>query len=184
MDHFFETKLCRQCQKILLKTLKLHGIKPVDVKIGVMITGENRSAEEIELLIRILNELGFPCVSEASKLLSERTKVIVYKMVYENTKPATLSDGEFIGNELNLTYKYISEQFSKNCLISLKRYIINKRIERACELLLDINNLVGQVADKLSYKDERNFSNQFHQIKGITPKDYQKKILDNKEFSI
>lgn len=64
---------------------------------------------------------------------------------------------------------YLSNIFSKEAGITIKNYMIAKRIERAKELLLHSDKSVGAIAAEVGYKNTQHFSTVFNKHVGVTP---------------
>ncbi len=78
---------------------------------------------------------------------------------------------------LNLNSNYLSNIFNEVLNISTKQYIINYRIQKACEFLETNNYSVKEVAELVGYSDSMHFSKEFKRIKKISPLQYKKKNI-------
>ncbi len=62
----------------------------------------------------------------------------------------------------------------KNCIgISPGKYIIRRRVDLACQLLLTTNKTIGELSDELGYKSQYEFSSQFKRQTAISPSNYR-----------
>lgn len=50
-----------------------------------------------------------------------------------------------------------------------------KRIEKACWYLQYTNYTMGEISEALGYNDSNYFSRQFHQVQGLSPRDYRRR---------
>ncbi len=73
-----------------------------------------------------------------------------------------------------LNSDYIAQIFKKKMGIPLMKYINNKRLERAKELLLTTNKPVYTIACEVGYPTSSYFSKQFRETYGISPNEYRK----------
>lgn len=93
----------------------------------------------------------------------------------------------YIINNFNqpITHKQLSDIFSyhknsinrillKSTNMTLKNYIIDIRMKKACEFLLYSNKTVAEIAELCGYSSSVFFSRQFKQKNGITPLEYRK----------
>lgn len=87
--------------------------------------------------------------------------------VRENIKVSEIA--EYFGYNA----KYITTFFKKACGISLKQYILNRKIELAKALLTDTNEPVSQIGYDIGFTDNHNFSNTFKRLTGQTPSEYR-----------
>ena len=78
-----------------------------------------------------------------------------------------------IASHVGISRKYLFVIF-KNCLgISPKDYIVDYRIKKAKEFLLNENLSIGSVAYSVGYSDALNFSKIFKKKTGISPSEYR-----------
>ncbi|WPC40204.1 AraC family transcriptional regulator [Clostridium sp. JS66] len=80
-----------------------------------------------------------------------------------------------IAASLNISNSYLSQIFKKEIGISIIKYIINYRIEKAKELFSSSDELIYNIAEKVGFSDEKHFSKTFKKITGLTPMQYRKK---------
>lgn len=83
-------------------------------------------------------------------------------------------DMEMLSRELGFSISYISKMFKASQGISIKEYLTQKRIEKACELLLETNMKVWEIGSNVGYEQQRSFLEIFKKYKGLTPSDYRK----------
>lgn len=69
--------------------------------------------------------------------------------------------------------RYISYLFSSIAGITLKKYIMQEKIELAKFLLCDTNDNISEVASQLGFNDTHNFMKTFKKIAGLTPTQYR-----------
>lgn len=80
-----------------------------------------------------------------------------------------------IASYIGISRKYLFAIFKNLLKISPKDYIINYRIEKACEFLKDANISIGNVAYSVGYKDPLTFSKMFKLKTGVSPTEYRNK---------
>ena len=74
----------------------------------------------------------------------------------------------------NLSYSRYHDVFTSVLGISPKRYIIRKRLDHACRLLLDTDMSIGQIGAQVGYADPCFFAKLFKKELGCTPLSYRK----------
>ena len=77
---------------------------------------------------------------------------------------------DYLSTRLHKDYSLLSKLFSEVKGITLERYAILHRIEYAKELLCYNQLSTSEIAYKLGYSSPAQFSAQFKQITGMTPK--------------
>lgn len=79
--------------------------------------------------------------------------------------------------ELHMSGAYISRKFKENMGISLREYIVNKKVSHAC-ILLRMGENVSSACFASGFNDYANFIRTFKKVMGVTPGEYAK---NNKE---
>ena len=92
------------------------------------------------------------------------------------TEPITL---EMLSNQLFISSKYISSVFHKSMGMTLREYIISKRVENAKKLLSEGKN-VSEACELSGFGDYSNFIRTFTMIAGISPGKYARQQMNEK----
>lgn len=74
-----------------------------------------------------------------------------------------------------LQQNYFIKFFKKNMGMTPKKYVINRKIEVAKNLLADSNDSITKIADQVGFKNASHFSRVFSEYYGLSPKNYRKK---------
>ncbi len=80
-----------------------------------------------------------------------------------------------IADHLNISISNLSKSFKNDTGLTLKRYIEDKIVARAQEMLLVTNRTVKDVATRLEFSDEYHFSRFFKNRTGISPSKYRQR---------
>lgn len=91
----------------------------------------------------------------------------------DNLSLKSLSEKYFINSA------YLGQIFKKQYGISFKDYLNNYRIERAAELLIRTDEKIYAIANQVGFNNTDYFISKFVQLKGITPLQYRKQILQS-----
>ncbi len=83
-------------------------------------------------------------------------------------------DVKIIAREVGYNYSYISDMFKKKTGITIQRYISNKKIQKAIELLKYGKLNITQVAQRLNYANIQSFNKAFKRTMGCAPTDFLK----------
>ena len=110
------------------------------------------------------------CSDHTSKtdMVSVATKIIDYNYCTNITV-------EQVAKYLSVDSSYFSRKFTQKAGISPKRYIVEKRIERAKELLCSTNAGILEVSNSVGYEDQFYFYRIFKKYTGLSPSEYRKK---------
>lgn len=77
---------------------------------------------------------------------------------------------------LGLSRKYFSKIFKGITNTTPKEYLMNYRVNKACELMSEHSLSISNIARSVGYDDPLLFSKIFKKIKGLSPREYEKKI--------
>ncbi|SHL75822.1 Helix-turn-helix domain-containing protein [Anaerocolumna jejuensis DSM 15929] len=95
-------------------------------------------------------------------------KDYIDKNYSQNLKLSYFSDKYYFSKE------YLSKIFKANYEIGIYEYVLQVRMERAKELLLDESLKIQWISDRLGYTDSNYFSKAFRNYYGITPSQFRK----------
>ncbi len=132
-------------------------------------------------------ELMGLCIFTELLLLTNRLYGISKTKKYENIMPRIVIDAmkyidanlnnelslDILSSSINYSPNYISSEFKKHTGLSLREYILDKRIERAKKLLMDGKN-VSDACLMSGFNDYSNFIRSFKKKTGISPGHYAK----------
>jgi len=74
---------------------------------------------------------------------------------------------------IGLERKYLSKLFKSSTGLSPQEYLIQYRLNKACELMKNASLSIGEIAGSVGYKDQLLFSKMFRKLKGVSPTEYR-----------
>lgn len=95
----------------------------------------------------------------------------IHQHLDQNLSLATLSA------QIHLSPSYLARLFQKTTGITLHRYVMQCRIDRAKHLLQHSNFSIGAIALDVGFANQQHFTRQFRQLTGITPSALRKTVL-------
>jgi len=95
--------------------------------------------------------------------------VLQYIHQHSNNK-ITITD---LTNLVPLSRRLLESRFKEVTGFPIYTYIINLRIEKFTQKLLETNDSIVEIASDMNFIDYKNFSRQFKKIKGCTPSAYR-----------
>ena len=144
---------------------------------------------DAEVLLRQIHNILFTREQIKDKLLSSGNVIDPIHSTFSPSDELFISNlNEIIHKNINspkLDVSFITEQIgmSRASLynklkaiggLGVNDYIIACKIDRACELLINTDDTIGEVSDSLGFSNQRYFSTVFKQVKGSTPSAYRK----------
>ena len=125
-------------------------------------------------------------ISFLSSGYSEAMQVALKTQEYQTTKPIREAQRyvrehyaekimlEDVAGEVNLSPVYFSTLFKKETNQNFSTYLSEYRMEKAKKLLVESNETVSAIAEKVGYAEQKYFSQQFKKIVGVKPNVYRK----------
>lgn len=175
MTLHIKNMVCDRCEMVIKTALKALGLQVDHVQLGkaeVTRTGDKPTLHEIE---KELERFNFGLIRDEESVLVEKVKTNLISWIDSGqleTDETSLSD--FLAKKLAKSYASISRVFSKKEEITIEKYFIRLKIEKAKELV-DYGTLsFSEVAYQLGYKNLQHLSRQFKQITGMSMSEYQK----------
>ncbi len=89
---------------------------------------------------------------------------------YNFNTPLSIAD---LAAKLQLNISYFTRLFTNKVGISPKQYILNKKIDRAIELLTSTNASVKEIANSVGIEDQLYFSKIFKKKTGVSPSEFK-----------
>lgn len=172
---FIRHMVCPRCVLVVRETLQNLGYDVAAVALG---TADVRAATSPAadpaaraVLEAALHPLGFELLTDPRDQLIEQIKTAVIELVHFPPADArAYNTSYYLSQRLGRDYRTLSHLFSGRVGLTLEKYVIRQRIERAKELLsLPDNTTVAAVAAQLGYRSAAHLANQFRQITGLSP---------------
>ena len=69
---------------------------------------------------------------------------------------------------------HLSRVFHQETGFGLREYLVHYRIRQACDLLLNSDLSVTQIADQCGFSDSNYFGDAFKKATGLSPREYRK----------
>lgn len=170
----------------LLSQVGINGRKPV-IKIGAY-------HEASSLFEQIYTEAQQRSASSGLKIMSHIYSF--FAILLKEAEPAPASDYvstakgmieynldqplsvRMLSDSLNLDPSYFTRIFTKAEGISPKKFILNKKMESAKQLLKNTDASVLEISNSMGFFDQLYFSRIFRKTVGMSPTEYRKTIRD------
>lgn len=102
---------------------------------------------------------------------SDKYISVVLQYIHKNSnKKINISD---LTDLVPLSRRLLESRFKEATGFPVYTYIINLRIEKFAQRLLETNEPIVEIASEMDFIDYKNFSRQFKKLKGCTPSTYR-----------
>lgn len=167
--------VCRRCIRVVSDELNALGLEPTDIELGRVTLAYTPDDELLERIRRVLSSNGFELIDDRKSRIIDRIKTVIIERVhYSDDESLTINWSAFISSELGYDYSYLSKLFSSVEGLTLERYIINQKIERAKELLVYDELTLNEISFLLGYSSVQHLSNQFKKVTGLSPTSFKR----------
>jgi AraC family transcriptional regulator len=110
---------------------------------------------------------------DKNDILINNIKEAIHTLIYEEAELNRQTNSEYISDKVKCSYNILSNVFHRILGITIKKYIINERIEYVKELLISSQKSVVDIAFKLNYNSVGHLYMQFKKINHMTPLQYR-----------
>ena len=143
------------------------------LKLGEVNVSDGVRMDKIDLFRENLHASGLEIIEDSKKILVEKikSKVLAFLNLDKDIIEGNFSN--FLQDNLNLNYVYMSNVFSKCTGVTLSSYVLHCKIEKAKELISYGELNISEISYKLHFSSVPHFSYAFKKISGTTPSGYR-----------
>jgi len=170
---FIKNMVCPRCIMAVENILDKQGLPFEKVELGKVILERAVSADEMAVLENQLFPMGFEILKDKDVQKIEKVKNLLNSLV-QTEVPSGLNLTSFLMENIAEDYSRLTTLFSSMEGITIEKYFINLKIEKAKELLFYQELTLSEMAWKLGYSSVQHLSTQFKKVTGMTPSEYKK----------
>lgn len=161
--------VCNRCILAVTQVLCDLEIAHDAVLLGEVAIKQPLTNEQKTALKTALATLGFELIDDRKSQLIEQIKLLLVQWVQESEGELHENLSDYLVRHLHHDYSYLSNFFSSVEGITIEKYYIALKIEKAKELLVYGELSLSEIAWKLGYSSVQHLSNQFKKVTGLTP---------------
>jgi AraC family transcriptional regulator len=178
---YIKNMLCRSCVKIVADDLKALGLQVIEVKLGKA-TYIDEPTITTDSIKKVLKKNGFEIILKKDEQIVELIKITVLDII--NNHPEILYDEKayrYLAKVIDKPYPSLSKLFSRHKKMTIEKYFILQKIEKAKELIEYEELTFSEIAYRLGYKSVQHLSSQFKEVVGISKTEYQKRKMNERK---
>jgi AraC-like DNA-binding protein len=175
--------VCSRCKMVVKSELEKFGLHPASVELGEIEVSDEPDKNTIQQLNGNLKLLGFEIIDDRKSRIIEQIKNAVVSLIHHSEKSPNLNLSEYLSQQLNYDYGYLSNLFSEVEGSTIEKYFIAQKIEKVKELMMYDELTLSQIANQLGYSSVAYLSSQFKKQTGLTPTFYRA-LKENKRRNI
>lgn len=130
------------------------------------------SHQEIQLKQKLFR-YGCELQKDTRPHLIAKMKLIISEMKFLEERNCNYNFSYFLSTELGYHYNYLANIFAGSTGINIRKYLIQKKIERIKYLIIHEEKNLTYIAALLKYKSVSHLSNQFKKITGYSPSTFK-----------
>jgi len=157
------------------------GIEIIFIELGKVVIRDSQQKINMGDIQQLLQQNGFELLTDEESKIIEKVKIIMILMTDDLPILMKLNLSQILSNKIGKEYTYLSKLFSKIEGITIEKYFIQLKIEKAKELIQDKQLNFTEIAYELGYSSVNYLSNQFKQSIGLNMSDYKKLAHGNRK---
>lgn len=183
---YVKNMVCPRCIKVVREELEKIGLEVLKISLGkVDVCSCERNIDYLKIE-RVLSESGFELLQDTRKVMVEGVKTEIIRLIYSDELEHHEDKlSEMLQKAVHKDYSRLSQTFSQLEGITIERYFIMQKIERAKELLEYGEHTLSEISYLLGYSSVQHLSNQFKKLTGMSPtffkelKDKERQFISN-----
>ena len=171
---YIKNMVCNRCILIVKQELEKLNLVANSIVLGEMQLMIEPSVKQFVQLKQNLTALGFEILDDSKKQLIEKIRNIIIEQIHYQPVDDEHNFSEILSKKLHKDYSYLSGLFSDVEGITIEKYIISQKIEKAKELIAYNEMNFNEIAYQLGYSSSAHLSAQFKKVTGLTPTHFKK----------
>ncbi len=176
LDHItIKGMVCARCVTVIKTGLEKLGFPVNSVSLGKVAFKSPIREMSLPEINDFLCQVGFEVLNDRQTQLIEHIKTIVKEFVtYDADDNNRVKFSSLLSEKLHSNYDSLSTLFSQSEGITLEKYIIQQRLERVKQLLLETGQSLTDIAYLTGYSSVHHLSAQFKTHFGYPPSHFRK----------
>lgn len=169
--------VCDRCISTVENTLTELGAKGLYVQLGQAAYTNPLGLENVKIA---LEKQGFELIEASDDILVEEIKLFMQSMLTALPLEMKSKLSELISEHFTSNYERLSKLFSQHEKVTIERYFLLLKIEKAKELIQYGRMNFTEIAQQLDYASINHLSKQFKTHLGMSLTDYKKQSSQRK----
>lgn len=165
--------VCQRCVSVVQRELSSLNIPFLSITLGQITVENSLQQEQMDLIQRSLQKYGFDLLLDKQLSIVKQVKAIVEEMFSTDFDLIDFKFSRYISKQLHRDYDLISSSFSTCQGITIERYVLNRRLEKVKEYLLNSEESLSDISFSLGFSSVAHLCKQFKDMSGLTPTEYK-----------
>lgn len=163
--------VCDRCKQVLQQEFQQAGIPVEYLELGEVRFGELHAKEQ-NVITEIITRNGFEIIADEGSHMVEQIKSLLIRAINENSLPDE-NISAFLSKRLHREYSALSKTFSSRQGLTIEKYFIRLKIEKAKELIQMGQLRFSEIAYSLQYNSSSHLASQFKAVTGLSMSAYK-----------
>jgi AraC-like DNA-binding protein len=174
MKLHIKNMVCDRCKMVVKAELEKLGFNPIDVELGEVSLSNNMLSDlELAAIDSALDKFGFSLLLSKKDQIVMQVKAELVELAHYSSEDLKINLSDYLSNKLKIPYASLSAIFSESTEITIEKYFILQKIERAKEMIAYGEKSLSEIAYQLNYSSVAHLSAQFKKVVGQTPSAYK-----------
>ncbi len=161
-----------RCKMLVKAELEKLGIQVIYIELGEAEIEGNLCACLFQKLNDALNASGLELIQDRKSTMVKQIKSSIHEMIFNRSTFEENCITKQLTEILSCNLAHLAHVFSEIEGLTIKQYILSKKIERVKELISQNNLNITEIAYRLNYSSVAHLSAQFKKITGLSPTKY------------
>jgi AraC-like DNA-binding protein len=168
--------LSSRCKTIVQQELQKLGFDSHCEELGTVFVSTNLTIQKWNLLKVRLQLAGLELMDDKKTFVSDQIKGFIKEILGTQEDYSDLSISCNLREKMDMDYHFLAKAFSERNKQTLKQYIINERVKKVKEMILNQKDKLSDISSKLHYSSTAHLCNEFKRVTGFTPKIFRNNL--------
>ncbi len=166
--------VCDRCRMAVEQIFRRNDLAFDHIELGKVYLHETPTADRLSHLRHDLEQVGFELIDDQRSVLVEQIRTAVLDYVGDRALMEKWKLSAYLSDRLAKSYTLLSSAFSAARGMTIERFFILQKVERAKELLIYDELTMSEIAFRLNYSSPAHLSGQFKQVTGLSPSEFKR----------
>ena len=171
---YIKNMVCDRCRMAVEQIFRRNDLAFDHIELGKVYLHEMPTADQLTHLRHDLEQVGFELIDDQRSVLVEQIRTAVLDYVGDRALMEKWKLSAYLSDRLAKSYTLLSSAFSAARGMTIERFFILQKVERAKELLIYDELTMSEITFRLNYSSPAHLSGQFKQITGMSPSDFKR----------
>ena len=171
---YIKNMVCDRCRMAVEQIFRRNDLAFDHIELGKVYLHETPTADRLSHLRHDLEQVGFELIDDQRSVLVEQIRTAVLDYLGDRALMEKWKLSAYLSDRLAKSYTLLSSAFSAARGMTIERFFILQKVERAKELLIYDELTMSEIAFRLNYSSPAHLSGQFKQVTGLSPSEFKR----------